>query len=201
VSIQIASSSELKSVLADLRRQPDSGYKVLLRRYVSPLGNSSQPDEMDTSFGPRVNRDRWDFHDGIDLPAPIGTLVHSVRRGKIHRAGRGGEHGYSSRHVVVEIEDPRDGPVYVVYLHLATIGQAIVEGAYVELGQILGTVGADDATHPHLHFEFRRGTPHEIGSVHPLGICPIPTRRTSPHPSPIASTGSTGSWRRACCSA
>jgi murein DD-endopeptidase MepM/ murein hydrolase activator NlpD len=26
---------------------------------------------MNTSFGPRIDADRWDFHDGIDLPAPV----------------------------------------------------------------------------------------------------------------------------------
>jgi len=57
---------------------------------------------MNTSFGPRINRNKWDFHDGIDLPAPIGTKVHAMRRGKVHRAGPGnpGPGGFSSRHVV-----------------------------------------------------------------------------------------------------
>jgi murein DD-endopeptidase MepM/ murein hydrolase activator NlpD len=41
--------------------------------YVWPLSNSTAPDEMNSSFGPRINRDKWDFHDGIDLPAPIGS--------------------------------------------------------------------------------------------------------------------------------
>ena len=55
--------------------------------YVWPLGNGMSPDEMNTSFGPRIDEDRWDFHDGIDLPAPIGTDVHAMRGGKVHHAG------------------------------------------------------------------------------------------------------------------
>ena len=39
--------------------------------YVWPLSKSTAADTMNTSFGPRINRNKWDFHDGIDLPAPI----------------------------------------------------------------------------------------------------------------------------------
>jgi hypothetical protein len=37
--------------------------------YIWPLSKSTTPDKMNTSFGPRINRNKWDFHDGIDLPA------------------------------------------------------------------------------------------------------------------------------------
>jgi len=42
---------------------------------------------MNTSFGPHIDADRWDFHDGIDLPAPVGTPVHAMAKGEVHRAG------------------------------------------------------------------------------------------------------------------
>jgi hypothetical protein len=140
--------------------------------HVWPLSNSTTPDEMNTSFGPRINRDKWDFHDGIDLPAPIGTKVYAMRAGTVHRAGPGGTDGYSSRHVVLEINDPNDGLMYLVYVHLNSIAEEITADASVTQGQLLGTVGDDDATYPHLHIEFRKGTHHEIGSVHPLGYLP-----------------------------
>src|SRR5262249_42330300 len=38
--------------------------------------------------------------------------------------------------------------------------------------QFLGTVGEDDATYPHLHIEFRKGSSAEKSSVHPLGYLP-----------------------------
>ena len=44
-----------------------------------PLGKDSTPDEMNTSYGPRIDADRWDFPDGIDLFAPVGTPVHAWR--------------------------------------------------------------------------------------------------------------------------
>jgi Peptidase family M23 len=138
--------------------------------YIWPLSKSTTPDEMNTSFGPRTNRNKWDFHDGIDLPAPIGTKVHAMRRGKVHRAGPGnpGPGGFSSRHVVLEVQDPSDGPMFLVYVHLHSIAEGITVGAAVAQGQLLGTVGEDDATYPHLHIEFRKGKATEKSSVHPL---------------------------------
>src|SRR5262245_25412381 len=31
--------------------------------YIWPLSKSTTPDEMNTSFGPRINTNKWDFHD------------------------------------------------------------------------------------------------------------------------------------------
>ena len=144
--------------------------------YIWPLSKSTTPDEMNTSFGPRINRNKWDFHDGIDLPAPIGTKVYAMRGGKVHRAGPGnpGPGGFSSRHVVLEVQDPSDGPMFLVYVHLHSIAEGITVGAAVTQGQFLGTVGEDDATYPHLHIEFRKGSSAEKSSVHPLGYLPYP---------------------------
>ena len=140
--------------------------------YIWPLSNGITPDETNTSFGPRIDEDCWDFHDGIDLPAPIGTGIHAMRGGKVHHAGPGASGGFSSRHVVVRVNDPTEGIVYNIYLHLASIDAAVVTGATVTRGQLIGTVGDDDATYPHLHFEFRKGTVKQIGSVHPLSYLP-----------------------------
>lgn len=142
--------------------------------YIWPLSKNSIPNEMNTSFGPRINRNRWNFHDGIDLPAPIGTPVYAVRGGIVHLAGTGGTDGFSSRHVVLKVNHPNDGVIYVVYLHLDSIDEAIAVGESVTQGQLLGTVGEDEATYPHLHIEFRKGSPldKDKGSVHPLGYLP-----------------------------
>ena len=140
--------------------------------YIWPLSNSTTPDEMNTSFGPRIDQDRWDFHDGIDLPAPKGSAVHAIAGGRVHRAGPGGTNGFSSRHVVVRAKDPLLGTLYHVYLHLDSIDPAVSAGGSVSQRQRIGSVGDDDATYPHLHFEIRRGTLRQIGSIHPLGFLP-----------------------------
>jgi Peptidase family M23 len=140
--------------------------------YVWPLSGTTSAPDMNTSFGPRINRNRWDFHDGIDLKSPIGTPVLAMRAGKVHRAGPAGTHGFSSRHVVLEVDDPYDGVMYLVHVHLSSIDPAIVQGASVTQGQVIGSVGDDDAQYAHLHFEFRKGQPLEKFSVHPLSYLP-----------------------------
>jgi hypothetical protein len=144
--------------------------------YIWPLSKSTTPDEMNTSFGPRINGNKWDFHDGIDLPALIGTKVYAMRQGTIHLAGPGvpkqAPKGIHSRHVVLKVDDPSGIVLYLVYLHLHSIAEGITVGTSVTQGQLLGTVGEDDATYPHLHMEFRRDSPAERSSVHPLGYLP-----------------------------
>ena len=130
--------------------------------YIWPLSNNTTPDEMNTSFGPRINNNKWDFHDGIDLPAAIGTPVHAMRAGSVHLAGPRDDR-FSSRHVVLKVDDPKDGLMYLVYLHLASIDLVVTPDASVAQGQIIGTSGDDGAAknNPHLHFEFRKGTLRE----------------------------------------
>jgi hypothetical protein len=92
--------------------------------------------------------------------------------GVVRHAGPGGTGGFSSRHVVVEIDDEEHGKIFNVYVHLNSIHRSVTTGATVKQGQQIATVGDDHATYPHLHMEFRKGTPKEIGSVHPLGFLP-----------------------------
>ena len=83
--------------------------------FIWPLSKSPVPDEMNTSFGPRIDADRWDFHDGIDLPAAIGTPVHAMADGVVHRAGpadkTGTGQGFGSTHVILQVcrSDGRTG--------------------------------------------------------------------------------------------
>jgi len=146
--------------------------------FIWPLGASPVPDEMNTSFGPRIDADRWDFHDGIDLPASAGTPVHAMASGVVHRAGPADRtedgRGFGSTHVVLRVVDPTDGvdDLYLVYLHLDSIAEAVVPHAEVAIGDVIAAVGQEDATYPHLHCEFRKGGPEERRSVHPLRYLP-----------------------------
>jgi hypothetical protein len=140
--------------------------------YIWPLSRTNIADELNTSFGPRLNRAMWDFHDGMDLPAPIGTPIYATRGGTVHRVGNGGQNGFSSRHVVLRVTDPSSDVLYIVHLHLDSIAAGITSNAVVSQGQLIGTVGIDGASHAHLHLEFRRGANQEIRSVHPLLYLP-----------------------------
>ncbi|MCI0389314.1 MAG: M23 family metallopeptidase [Acidobacteria bacterium] len=142
--------------------------------YIWPLSKSSISNEMNTSFGPRINTNRWDFHDGIDLPAEKGTKVYAMRGGTVRFADEKDKDGYSSRHIVLEVDDPNDGLMYLVHLHLDSIDEDVTPGANVVQGQQIGTVGDDGATYPHLHIEFLQGTPDPKAqtSRHPLKYLP-----------------------------
>ena len=146
--------------------------------FIWPLSRSATPDEMNTSFGPRVDSDLWDFHDGIDLPAAIGTPVYAMANGVVHRAGPADKtepgKGFGSTHVLLKVVDPTDGKndLFLVYLHLDSIAEGVIPGAQVYQGDVIGAMGQEDATYPHLHFEFRKGGPEQMRSVHPLHYLP-----------------------------
>ena len=158
------------------RKVPSSGQSN--SHFIWPLNNSATPDEMNTSFGPRIDADRWDFHDGIDLPAPLGTPVHAMADGVVHRAGpadkTGPGQGFGSTHVLLQVLDPKDGKddLFLVHLHLDAIAEGVIAGAQLNKGDLIGTVGQEDASYPHLHFEFRKGGPEQSRSVHPLNYLP-----------------------------
>ena len=137
--------------------------------FIWPIGRSFIPDEMNTSYGPRIDEDEWDFHDGIDLPAAVGTPVYASADGVVHRAGPA-DQGFHSTHVVLRVVDPTDGKddLFLFHLHLNSIADGVIQGAEVNQGDLIGTVGQEDATYPHLHFEFRKGGDRQRQSVHPL---------------------------------
>ena len=144
--------------------------------YIWPLSGTTTPDEMNTSYGPRINEDSQNFHKGVDLPAEIGTKVFAVREGKVHFAGvpEPGADTYDSRHIIIESNDPIDGLIYTAYLHLDEIDGTVTTGANVMQGQEIGRSGAHKATYPHLHLEFLQGTPNRRAgtSRHPLRYLP-----------------------------
>jgi peptidoglycan hydrolase-like protein with peptidoglycan-binding domain len=96
-----------------------------------------------SGFGPRGNR----FHEGIDVPAPLGTPVLAARAGDVVYAGWNDGYG---RLVVVA----HGGGVETFYAHLRRIDVRV--GEVVAVGEQLGRVGSSgNSSGPHLHFELR----------------------------------------------
>ena len=94
-------------------------------------------------FGPRGVR----FHEGLDLPAPHGTVVRAAATGRVSFAGI--YPGYGKLVTVAH-----RGGVRTLYAHLARVDVRL--GQLVRAGAAVGTVGATGAaTGPHLHFEVR----------------------------------------------
>lgn len=84
-------------------------------------------------------------HTGIDLAAPVGTVVHSATAGIAHV---GYDPRGAGRYVLVTV----DTHARVFYCHLFVVG--VGDGQSVSPGQVIGAVGETGmATGPHLHFE------------------------------------------------
>jgi len=84
------------------------------------------------------------FHDGIDLSAPPGTVIHAAADGEVIHAGPRGLFGLT---VVI---DHRDGH-RTLYGHMENL--LVARGTLVRRGDGVGQVGSTGrATGPHLHF-------------------------------------------------
>jgi murein DD-endopeptidase MepM/ murein hydrolase activator NlpD len=93
-------------------------------------------------------------HWGVDLAAPHGTPVRAAANGVVTVSGW--ESGLGK---TVRIGHMRS--VDSTYGHLSAIAPAIVPGAQVERGQVIGYIGSTGlSTGPHLHYELARDGEH-----------------------------------------
>jgi murein DD-endopeptidase MepM/ murein hydrolase activator NlpD len=103
-----------------------------------------------SSFGPRADpfTGHPSFHNGIDLAAPVGSLVQATQDGLVKETGRNEILGKF-------IRVAHTGGYETLYGHLKSI--FVSSGDKVKAGHPLGTVGmTGKTTGPHLHFELRR---------------------------------------------
>lgn len=97
-------------------------------------------------------RGKWaaGFHTGVDLAAPTGARVVSMRSGTVIHVGWG---GWSSSYGVQVIID-HGGGYRAAYCHLSRTH--VSRGQRVSEGQQIGAVGTTgNSTGPHLHVEVR----------------------------------------------
>jgi murein DD-endopeptidase MepM/ murein hydrolase activator NlpD len=86
------------------------------------------------------------IHTGADFAAPTGTRVVAARPGKVVYSSHGSAFGSHQIDVVCG-DGTRD-----FYAHMPT--RSVGNGAHVDAGQQIGTVGEEgNVTGPHLHFE------------------------------------------------
>ena len=119
---------------------------VIVRRrvFAKPKTPGGPPRLVVRSFRSRGQ------HQGIDFAAPSGTPVVTVSDGTVVHAGTSG--GYGNL-VVVD----HGGGITTYYAHLSAYGAGVQEGARVERGQEIGSVGSTGmSTGPHLHYEIRK---------------------------------------------
>src|SRR5262249_52284812 len=102
----------------------------------------------DGRFG--SGRDGGRFHQGIDIPAPVGTRVHPVNFGKVEFSGWGNANeGYK-----VRIRHPDGSSSSYMHLDGALLPK---EGARVAPWDVIGRVGTTGNVppggQPHLHLQ------------------------------------------------
>ena len=87
------------------------------------------------------------FHQGVDIGASTGTVIHAAMEGTVVAASYSGDYG---NHIKIQ-----NGEVLTVYAHCSEINVNV--GDSITQGQEIGKVGATGkVTGPHLHFEIRR---------------------------------------------
>lgn len=98
-------------------------------------------------YGPRTLFGQYDFHLGIDIPAPYGTPVYASQAGVVEYA----EWHYSYGNFVVI---NHGGGVATLYAHNSSLN--VSAGQQVAQGDVIASVGATGtATGNHCHFEVR----------------------------------------------
>ncbi len=107
-------------------------------------------DSVHSQYGPRYLPRGYDFHAGIDLPAPRGTPVLSVLDGVVIVTSHYTGSGSAGNTVIVRHESGEA----TAYLHLNSIDVEV--GDFVEQGHQIGTVGSTGASYPHLHLGYFR---------------------------------------------
>lgn len=117
--------------------------------FVRPAGQPVRASNVSSGFGTRWHPvlGGYRFHAGIDLVAPVGTLILATAPGIVTRAGWCGGYG-----LCVTVDD---GNGYqTLYGHLSRAD--VIAGQDVTSGQRLGLVGSTGrSTGPHLHYEVR----------------------------------------------
>jgi murein DD-endopeptidase MepM/ murein hydrolase activator NlpD len=111
---------------------------------------------------------RWGKpHEGIDLPAPVGTPVFAAADGRVVYAGAA-IRGYGNLIVLKHA-----GDLLTAYAHNSVL--LVSQGQSVRAGDRIALVGQSGrATGPHLHFEVRSGQiPRDpMNYLPPLGDTP-----------------------------
>jgi peptidase M23-like protein len=135
----------------------------LWRGYFTQPVASARPGE---GFGFRriINGKARSPHSGLDYSAPAGTPIVAANRGRVALVG---DFFFGGRIVAL---DHGQG-LYTLYMHLD--GVHVVEGALVERGETIGSVGSTGrATGPHLHWSAQVRT----SRVDPAALLALPVR-------------------------
>jgi len=129
-------------------------YSTSSEFFMSPPGFFRAPinaGRVTSLFGIREDplHEGYRMHEGVDIKAEAGTLVHAARDGIVEETGP--RRGYGITVVIRHDDDLK-----TIYAHLQTV--YVVRGSSVRMGDIIGAVGnTGRSTGSHLHFGVYRG--------------------------------------------
>jgi murein DD-endopeptidase MepM/ murein hydrolase activator NlpD len=128
--------------------------------------SSADADSVRYPYGPR-RFTNYDFHAGIDIPAPAFTPIYPVMDGVVSKVENNTDTVGAGINVVVSHAQQRR----TAYLHMTTATVALNQTVTAGVTQ-LGTVGSTGARSNHLHFTYMVGLSSEARSKNPLEILP-----------------------------
>ncbi len=144
-----------------------------------PIAGREDPTFISDPFAPRLQEsknNRYDWHRGIDIPAPCDTPVRAAAGGTVTVFGVGST-GFSD--LTVRINHGNN--FHTIYTHLNSVPANITTGTVVTQSTIIGYSGesengldggcaANNGKFDHLHFEVRNGGATQRFAVNPLGF-------------------------------
>lgn len=148
--------AQLEALIVERQRELEAE-REQQRRAAGIVGTESAPGTLawpvsgtiTSPFGYRQNPfgGGMEFHQGLDIAAPMGTTITAASGGTVIQAGWFGGYG---NYIVID----HGGGMSTGYGHCSQIFVSV--GQKVQKGQAIGAVGSTGAsTGPHVHFEVR----------------------------------------------
>jgi murein DD-endopeptidase MepM/ murein hydrolase activator NlpD len=170
-SSRLQAEAELRSENAAMQN-----LKALIDQLESQQGSYSGPADgwtwpvpghtfISSGYGYRTwGNGTREFHNGIDIPAPVGTPIVAATGGKVLYAGPASGFGHW---IVIQSA----GGLIEIYGHMYGYEIKVSPGEVVHKGQVIAGVGSDGlSTGAHLHFTIAKGFD---SSGFPISVNPL----------------------------
>jgi murein DD-endopeptidase MepM/ murein hydrolase activator NlpD len=154
--LSASEEAQLEALIVERQREIEA-QREAARRAAGIVGTTSAPGSLawpvsgtiTSPFGYRRNPfgGGMEFHQGLDIAAPMGTTITAAASGTVISAGWYGGYG---NYILID----HGGGMATGYGHCSQIFVSV--GQQVQKGQAIGAVGSTGAsTGPHVHFEVR----------------------------------------------
>lgn len=154
--LSASEEAQLEALIVERQRQIEAEREAQ-RRAQGIVGSTNAPGTLawpvsgtiTSPFGYRRNPfgGGMEFHQGLDIAAPMGTTITAAASGTVISAGWYGGYG---NYILID----HGGGMATGYGHCSQIFVSV--GQQVQKGQAIGAVGSTGAsTGPHVHFEVR----------------------------------------------